>query len=246
MHSRLSHWRAYLPTVKQVLAAVVATQLLVATPLRAQTDTGSNDGKTTSPIKHVIIIIGENRTFRSHLCHLQAQEGATVDNLLSRGIINAGRHARSEFCAVGSNILRRTPTRSRKVPDRRRSYPTLPPPRTVAAQVDVVQRQRYLHSGRCDGVGKWICLPTYYPFLLTGGTGSGQMKKTADQRIAEREQSAAGAVPTDLQHFPYDSYAASPVHRFYQMWQQIDCNVGYAHRQGSGRVQKRTCFRGWK
>ena len=27
---------------------------------------------------------------------------------------------------------------------------------------------------------------------------------------------------------PYDAYAASPVHRFYQMWQQFDCNIGYA------------------
>ena len=27
---------------------------------------------------------------------------------------------------------------------------------------------------------------------------------------------------------PYDSYAASPVHRFYQMWQQEDCNIKHA------------------
>ena len=27
---------------------------------------------------------------------------------------------------------------------------------------------------------------------------------------------------------PYDAYAASPVHRAYQMWQQLDCNVSYA------------------
>jgi phospholipase C len=26
---------------------------------------------------------------------------------------------------------------------------------------------------------------------------------------------------------PYDAYAASPVHRFYQMWQQLDCNDEY-------------------
>ena len=32
-------------------------------------------------------------------------------------------------------------------------------------------------------------------------------------------------------NFPYDSYAASPVHRFYQMWQQEDCNVKYATRK---------------
>ena len=27
---------------------------------------------------------------------------------------------------------------------------------------------------------------------------------------------------------PYDAYTASPVHRFYQMWQQLDCNMYYA------------------
>jgi phospholipase C len=29
---------------------------------------------------------------------------------------------------------------------------------------------------------------------------------------------------------PYAAYANSPVHRFYQMWQQLDCNAGYATR----------------
>ena len=28
----------------------------------------------------------------------------------------------------------------------------------------------------------------------------------------------------------YDDYAASPVHRFYQMWQQLDCNINYSDR----------------
>lgn len=27
---------------------------------------------------------------------------------------------------------------------------------------------------------------------------------------------------------PYDAYAASPVHRFYQMWQQMDCRINYS------------------
>src|SRR6266571_4640245 len=33
---------------------------------------------------------------------------------------------------------------------------------------------------------------------------------------------------TNSTSFPDDSYAASPVHRFYQMWQQFDCNASYA------------------
>ncbi len=88
MESRLSYWRKYLPTAKQVLAAVVASQLLVAVPVRAN-DGNSKDGKTTSPIKHVIIIIGENRSFDHVYATYVPKKGQTVDNLLSKGIVNA-------------------------------------------------------------------------------------------------------------------------------------------------------------
>src|SRR5580692_7160915 len=88
MESRSSHWRKYLPTAKQVIAAVVATQLMVAVPARAN-DGNSNDGKTTSPIKHVIIIIGENRSFDHVFATYVPKSGQTVSNLLSRGIIEA-------------------------------------------------------------------------------------------------------------------------------------------------------------
>ena len=30
--------------------------------------------------------------------------------------------------------------------------------------------------------------------------------------------------------YPYDSYAASPVHRFYQMWQQLDCDAAASEK----------------
>lgn len=35
----------------------------------------------------------------------------------------------------------------------------------------------------------------------------------------------------------YDDYAASPVHRFFQMWQQADCNAGYATRNNPSGCQ---------
>ncbi len=43
----------------------------------------------------------------------------------------------------------------------------------------------------------------------------------------------------------YDAYAASPVHRFYQMCQQLDCRANYI-RQGTAAAAKPTCFPGWK
>ena len=60
--------------------------------------------------------------------------------------------------------------------------------------------------------------------LLTGGTG--QTSKTPDARITDVNTLPAGPFQlTNGSTFPYDAYAASPVHRFYQMWQQLNCSV---------------------
>ena len=48
----------------------------------------TNDRKTDSPIKHVIVIVGENRTFDHVFATYEPREGEHVDNLLSKGIIN--------------------------------------------------------------------------------------------------------------------------------------------------------------
>src|SRR5215467_660166 len=48
----------------------------------------ANDRKTDSPIKHVIVIMGENRTFDHVFATYVPRPGQYVDNLLSKGIIN--------------------------------------------------------------------------------------------------------------------------------------------------------------
>lgn len=74
--------------------------------------------------------------------------------------------------------------------------------------------------------------PEYYKYLLTGGTGL--TNHTPDTRIrgvlGTPPYSKLPAGPfqlTNADSFPYDAYAASPAHRFYPMWQQLDCNVAY-------------------
>ncbi len=49
----------------------------------------SNDAKTVTPIKHVIVIIGENRSFDHVFATYVPKPGQTVWNLLSEGIIKA-------------------------------------------------------------------------------------------------------------------------------------------------------------
>jgi phospholipase C len=69
----------------------------------------------------------------------------------------------------------------------------------------------------------------YYPNLLTGGTG--QTSKTPDQRISNVNTLPAGPFQlTNGSTFVYDDYAASPVHRFNQMWQQLNCSHSAASR----------------
>jgi phospholipase C len=53
-------------------------------------DTGTNDGNTTTPIKHIITITGENRTFdQLFATYRPVKTGETVLNLLSEKIIDA-------------------------------------------------------------------------------------------------------------------------------------------------------------
>ena len=67
----------------------------------------------------------------------------------------------------------------------------------------------------------------YYKYLLTGGTG--QQSGVPDVRINYHGHDASNLPPGPFQitskTFPYDAYSASPVHRFYQMWQQLDCDL---------------------
>src|ERR1700736_3825205 len=44
---------------------------------------------TSTPIKHVIVIIGENRTFDHVFATYQPTSTDTISNLLSKGIVNA-------------------------------------------------------------------------------------------------------------------------------------------------------------
>ena len=68
---------------------------------------------------------------------------------------------------------------------------------------------------------------SYYPALISGGTGL--TSKTPDTRITNVNSLPPGPFQlTNGTTFLYNDYAASPVHRFYQMWQQMDCSADRA------------------
>src|ERR1700678_428308 len=56
----------------------------------------SNDYNTATPIKHLIVLVGENRTFDHLFATYVPPRGETVSNLLSKGIVDAdGRPGRN-------------------------------------------------------------------------------------------------------------------------------------------------------
>ena len=73
-------------------------------------------------------------------------------------------------------------------------------------------------------------LPRDLKLLTTGATGlkSGGV----DTRILNVNNLPNGPY-TITPGVPYDAYAGSPVHRFYQMWQQADCDVSHASAANS-------------
>jgi phospholipase C len=221
----LSTWRTCLPNAKQVVAMLVVAQLLVGTPVRAQ-DGPDNSGNTTSPIKHVIIIVGENRTFDHLFATYQPKKGQSVSNLLSKHIITEdGTPGRNFSDAV--QFSAEDTDKFQESPQSKSLYPTLPPPLT-GGPADICK-----NNGICtmaDALASENGLaPDYYQFLLTGGHE--QTSHVPDQRIQDVNDLQPGPFQLTSQSFPYDSYAASPVHRFYQMWQEMDCNADYATLQ---------------
>lgn len=64
--------------------------------------------------------------------------------------------------------------------------------------------------------------------MTTGGTGLNH--GDVDTRIPNSTTLPSGPFQLTSKTHPYDAYDNSPVHRFYQMWQQFDCSAANATR----------------
>src|SRR5215469_2629489 len=69
----------------------------------AQSPNSSRDNDTATPIKHVIVIIGENRSFDHVFATYVPKKGETVWNLLSEGIIKADGTPGPNFSKAAQN-----------------------------------------------------------------------------------------------------------------------------------------------
>ena len=212
-----------LRTLRAGLISAAVFQFAIGTSiLEAQSPSNSRDNDTSSPIKHVIVIIGENRSFDHVFATYVPKNHQEIWNLLSGGVIKADG-------TPGPNFSR---AEQMAAYDEVRDGFLLSPPKTtfpgdvLPAPLVGGPLTSYVPEDSLDlAVASENGLPAdYYAYLVTGGTGL--PSKTPDTRITNVNSLPPGPFQlTNGDTFTYNEYAASPVHRFYQMWQQLDCDA---------------------
>src|ERR1700720_4428416 len=124
---RTQHMRKYKLLCGVAICAIASNPIAPIAGAAAAAQSGSNAGNTTTPIKHVIVIIGENRTFDHLFATYQPVKGETVLNLLSEGIVNAdgtpgpNYSSTTQYQALDTTVYQSSPPKTGP-------YPTLLPP----------------------------------------------------------------------------------------------------------------------
>ena len=157
---------------------ILATSALCALTVAAADAEPHHDTRT--PIRHVIVIVGENHTFDNLFGTYQPKNGQSISNLLSKGIVNADGTPGPHFDLAKQRIGRDENTYNAETFSTG-AYATLPQPYTTS------------------GIGLPPGVPdTRFPADLPNGPY--QISK----------------------YVPYAAYTGDPVHRFFQMWQDVD------------------------
>lgn len=225
------------------LSAMALGQMTISPALAAE-ELFHGDHEARTPIKHVIVIIGENRSF-DHVfaTYVPNRPEEKVFNLLSQGIVklDSGKNAIPGPNFEKAHQLSAQDTGTTDaflLSPPKQTFPNdqLPSPLVGGPKVSYIPNK--CGSSPITSCEASLVLaqqsengldPDYYQFLLSGGTG--QTSKTPDERITNVNTLPAGPFQlTNNNALPYDSYSASPVHRFYQMWQQLNCSHSAASR----------------
>jgi len=190
---------------------------------------GSVDTRT--PIKHVIVIIGENRSFDHVFGLYRPRPGQTVSNLLSKGILNADGTPGPNFAQAAQ--FEAAPQASYYITARSKTpYAKLPPPQLAGAPTQPGDVSPPFRTIAEASAAEPALEPADERLLTTGATRLPYSKglDTPDTRVANYDRLPDGPFLLTGPHLPYDSYTGDLIHRFYQMWQQSDCDLRNASR----------------
>jgi len=233
-----------LQCIKTIFVAVTIVQFSFGGLLVSSAE-AKEQSKTRTPIKHVIVIIGENRTFDHVFATYQPKSGESVKNLLSEGIVRAdgapGPHfsKAAQFQAVKpfKTEFFISLDKNEKAP-----YTTLPAPTlNFSPSPDASIIGFATEPPPFPAATPTAFLAAIEPsleasdlhLLTTGASGENNtfVLPDPDTRVANFDKLPNGPFPLKGAKLPYDSYTGDTTHRLFEMWQQSDCNVANATKQ---------------
>jgi phospholipase C len=210
--------------------------------------------KTATPIKHVIVLIGENRTFDNIYGTYKANNGQFVGNLLSRGIVHEDGMPGPNFYRSMQFLINPTGTGfttyfidALKAPGTKLPYqqapltPSFPPPNTAYVPTTPGPVNNSGQQGPFDSSVSAAQLAKIEPnieaedlgLLRTGASGLPEF--STDTRVAHATTLRNGSFQITGPTLAYDTYTGDMVHRLFHMWQQSDCDIANAtHHNPSG------------
>jgi phospholipase C len=231
--------RQTMTTMSTAILALMSCGLAIA-----DDDHGSRV-KTRTPIKHVIVLIGENRTFDNIYGTYVPRPGQHVANLLSAGIVRPDGSAGPNFARSrqfqinqpypSTYFIDAGATAGKTAYQQSPGTPNFPPPNTAY----VPTAPGGLDAGQAPFSQSAVPdseLPKIEPslegedlgLLRTGASGLPMF--STDTRVANAVNLPNGSFEITGPMLPYDSFTGDMVHRLFHMWQQSDCNVRNATR----------------
>jgi phospholipase C len=214
---------------KSLCATALAFSMLAYAPAGYSSPDHDGDGRhseTASPIKHVIIIVGENRSF-DHLfaTYVPKRKNERVLNLLSEGIINADGTPGPNFAKAHQFKIVSAPNGGKFFSSadlaNKELYATLPAPDLNGVQNPPAAA--LLSLGGDPGLA-----PQDQFLMGTGGTGLA-INEGPDTRIPNVTMLPPGPVQLTGPNLAFDAYAGDTVHQYFQMVQQVDCAIDAEH-----------------
>jgi phospholipase C len=220
-------------------SAVLSFSLLAATVGFADDKTKDPDAadavKTESPIKHVIILIGENRG-TDHTFGVYKPKGKhqTISNILSKGIVNEDGTPGPNFSLAQQFQVKAQPQYYVGAPKAAKtaygSTGQMPQPNTNGAPVAQGETGAPFVPAFLAELAVIDPSPDFNPLtntiLTTGFTAL--PSDTLDTRIPNAGVLPNGPFVLQGPNISDDDYTGDMTHRFYQAWQQSDCSVANA------------------
>jgi phospholipase C len=201
-----------------------------------------HDRDTATPIKHVIVLMAENRTFDNIYGMYRPRDGQSVSNLLSKGIVNsAGQtilNSPAQQFQINLPLMSPTYFIDFHATPGKTPYQFLPLPNTAYAPpqpttpADWVSTTNQIAQAPFDkATVPDSLLPTIEPSFEAEDLGllrlaaTGLPMFTSDTRVLNFNILPNGMFQLTGASLPYPSFTGDMVHRLFHMWQQSDCSI---------------------